>query len=326
MRKQCILGTIATVIFLGSVSARSIDIWLAPPDPITQHPLERKGVFENADAWHHLSRRLSTFMIPVNFLLISPPDEMREQLRLLRSLKIKLSVAMPVLPADKKVCGDGVEGMIWPGEAAQAAHKLKALGVSVDYFAFDLPLTNGHLSKAKNACQFSVEETAKRLGLTVHDLRSEYPRARFIDMEVPTGIESKVWLDELSQWLAAFKQSAGENLYGMTMDIWWKFQWQGVAKETAQLLASRGIRAGVFVNSSEGPTTDPSDWILHAKQNICEVRSTGIKVDYYVIANWLNMRVHNIPESDPQSLTALGNWVASAGSCEHTKSTRVPRT
>ena len=93
-------------------------------------------------------------------LLQAPSAEVRRQLAWIHAKGMKLAVQLPALPVDKHVCGNGIEGMTWPGEAALSAKALQALGAQVDFFALDLPMTNGHISKRAGACKLSLPETA----------------------------------------------------------------------------------------------------------------------------------------------------------------------
>jgi hypothetical protein len=291
-------------------------LWLSPADNITQHGDDFPRFFDDPRSWERAARKIAVFSVAANYWLKSPPETARRQLAWLQTHGIKLSVAIPAVGVDKSVCGDGIEGMIWPHEADLVARRLKALAAEVDFFDLDLPMTAGHISNDDRSCHLSIKDTANRVAVSVREVRELYPQARFIDEEVPTGIAPSDWLANLSEWLAAYREATGEELYGLTMDVWWKFAWQVPVRETARMLKNRNIRSGIFLDASVGITASATEWIAEAQANACDMQRDGLAVDYIVVANWMNMRVKNLPETDPTTLTGLLDWFAANRNCQ----------
>ena len=299
----------------GEAAAQQPEIWFSPTDNVTQRGRDFDQLFQNPPAWANSANRVSVFSVPVRYLLTAPAPVVKSQLAWIQSHNMKLAVQVPALPVNKHVCGDGIEGMTWPGEAAHSAKALQALGANVDYFALDLPMTSGHMSRGRKACRLSIQETALRLASAVKELRAVYPAVRIVDLEVPTGIPLAEWTTTLPAWLDAYRQASGENFYGLTMDAWWKFDWRRPAQATARILSSRRIRTGMYLDAVEGSNVAAANWTKAARRNACDLRATQIPVDYVVIANWMDMRVNNLPEGDPSSLTGVLNWFAQGGAC-----------
>ena len=256
-----------------AIAARP-DLWFAPTDNITQHGKDLPMLFDDPGSWAYGASHVAVFSLPVGYLLRAPPAEVRRQLAWIHAKGMKLAVQLPALPVDKHVCGNGIEGMTWPGEATRSAKALQALGAQVDLFALDLPMTNGHISKRAGACMLSLPETAARLASAVRELRRVYPNARIVDLEVPTGIPLSEWTSTLSAWLDAYKSASGEDFYGLTMDAWWKFDWKDAAKATARLLSVRGIRTGIYINAVEGNAVTARGWIDAARKK--RLRPAGV--------------------------------------------------
>lgn len=298
-----------------AASAKQPELWFSGADDITQKGFDHRRLFDDPAAWPKGAKRVAVFNLPIRHLTQLPPDVARHQLAWLRGHGIKLSVTLPAVGTDKHVCGNGVEGMIWPHEAALAVKHLKELGAEVDYFTLDVPLTAAHISKKPNACHFSVQETATRVAATVGELKAGYPSARIMDAEVPTGIPQQEWLSLLTEYLDAFRRTTGAELDGLSMDIWWKFDWRSRAQETVRILSTRGIRAGVILDSVGRNDMPAAAWIADSRNNACMFRRDGLQLDYVLVANWLDMQVPNVPESDPNTLTGLLNWLADGPTC-----------
>ena len=284
------------------------ELWFAPPDDVTQHGADFHALFAHPEQWRAAARGVSVFTIPVGYLLHTPTGVVRRELAVLRGLGIRLDVSVAVVGTDKKLCGDGVEGMIWPGESALYARQLKALGIAIDSFSLDLPLTDGHILRRVQkpaACELPVRETAIRTARSVRDFLAQFPDAAVIDLEVPTGIPLAQWTATLQEWLTEYKAASGRDFDGLTMDAWWKFPWADAVRATARILADRHVRSGIFIDESAGADLSGPAWVTAAGAHARAMEAAGIALDYAVIADWENMNVRSLPESDPGTLTGL---------------------
>ena len=313
--KRLLTWVAAATMALSPLAAQAAEIWLAPPAPVTQQNQDFPLLFDNPGAWSHAAANVSVFSVPANYLIKAPKDVVRRQLAFLRAHGIKLDVSILAMTADKNVCGNGIEGMVWPGEPAAYARQIKALGAEVDTFSFDGPLTSGHTFQGKNACRLSVREAAHRLGVVARMLSATFPNAKFVDQEPPNAMPLPEWKQTLVEWLAAFQAEAGTPFYAMTMDVNWPTAWTGPAAETAQLLRSHGVKVGMFVNAGGGPNQTAEAWTTAAERNACAISATPVAPDYLEVSNWQQMRVPNVPETNPGSLTSVVNWLAAGGRC-----------
>jgi hypothetical protein len=82
-------------------------------------------------------------------------------------------------------CGFGVEGLNRPGRNAGSFKRLKQLGLDIQYIAMDEPLTFAHDHDKKNACQFSIQDTARRVAASIAEIRQYYPNVKVVDDEAP---------------------------------------------------------------------------------------------------------------------------------------------
>jgi len=298
--------------------AQAGDIWLLPMNDATQHSHDIDDIFDRPDGWPKAAHTARQIVLGGNYLVQTPAPRVREELARFKAAGLRLDVFLGVLPVDKSICGIGVEGLAWPGEAASYAAKLKRLGADVASFTFDLPLSDGHYLRADavhHACNLSIAETAQRLASAIRAMRAFYPKADLIDVEVPTGLPTAEWIAGLSEWLDDFQRAAGEPFRGLVMDAWWAFPWQDTVRQTAALLHARGIKAGIFIDESDGKTMPAEQWLEGAKGHDCAVRASGAQLDMLVVADWSNPRVRNGPETDAATLTGLLDWVAENGAC-----------
>ncbi len=297
-------------------AAAKLQLWLVPSDNITQpQSTDLAGFFERPNDWRIAAGQAKVIGIQVNYLLKSPPDTVSRVLRRVAASGLKLDVGVQILQVDKKICGDGVEGMVWPGEVAGFGQRLKQIGADVYSFSFDLPLSDTSISPLPKACHLPIAEAARRVADAVKTLRTYYPHALMIDTEVPTGMPVEKWSAILREWLTAYKAASGQEFDGFTMDVWYHGRWQDNVRASSAILAEHGVPSGVILDASEGPRLSAAEYISMTKGIYCNIVEERIRLDYMVIADWLDLRVLNLPESDPNTLTGLLNWVALDGHC-----------
>lgn len=295
----------------GQGYAQIPSVWMALPSSNS----EFETLFAHPASWGNARTHTQTFSIGAGYVRSTSQNQLANRAEWLVREGLKLDVGLPALPVDKHVCGDGVEGMVWPGEALALVRRLRAAGVDVHSFSFDLPLTNGHISHARNACRFSIREVARRLAETMRTLRMAYPDAEFVDVEVPTGIPRQRWVRILSEWLDDLRAEAGEDLAGFVFDVWWESDWQPVVEDSIRILRARGISVGSFLNADRGLGLDASTYPAAVKRNACRMRGLLGSRDFVIIANWMVPGVALLPETNPQSLVTLANWYVRPDAC-----------
>ena len=173
--------------------ASGAEVWFAPPDGVAQRTKDFDRLFDEPRSWETAASGVSVFSVTANYLVRAPAASVARFLAFLHQRGIRLDVSISGITADKRVCGDAIEGIVWPAEEESYATQLKARGAEVYSFSFDSPLDAGYLFHGKNACRLTVRETARRLASTVGILRAAYPNAKMIDSDVPTGRPVDEW-------------------------------------------------------------------------------------------------------------------------------------
>lgn len=305
---SALIGLLNFVVMSGQCCASGpLPTWFAP----SQQSGDFQQLFARPQSWAIAATQVGVISFSANYLTRASDAAVRQALAFSHDHGLLVDVSISALPVDKQICGDGVEGMVWPGEVALYAQKLRALGADVYSFSFDLPLTSGHLYHGTNACNFSVFEVASRIGTSVRALRQAYPNAKIFDAEVPTGMPPNEWLNLLSVWLSDFAQITGENFQGVSMDVWWDSPWKDAVQKSIRILHNRGISAGVFLDADSRNHNTAADWITAVKANACTIRKFDTPLDYVIIANWMAIEIKNLPDTIPLSLTSLIRWYTS---------------
>ncbi len=290
-------------------------IFISPTDDITQQGKGFAEYFDRPEKWRHAASQISEFSLPARYLLTAPSTIVRKQLAVLHRLGIRLDVAILALPVDKHICGNGVEGTVWPGEPASQARRLRSLGADVYSFSLDLPLNAGYRERGPQACRLTIQESALRTAHAVASVLAVYPTAKIFDIEVPTGMPPTEWADTLRTWLDSYKAASQRDFDALLLDAWWLFDWRSAVRATIGVTGPRHMPVGIGIDASGARNVSAKNWIALSKHNACALHATGLPIEILGVANWQNMNVRGVPETDPTTLTGLVDWVASGMAC-----------
>jgi hypothetical protein len=209
----------------------------------------------------------------------------------------------PLAPAG---CGQGIEGFS-AGGTLQAAQRIHDLGFTLNYVAFDEPMTFGALYTGPNACLWTPLQVAQNAAQSAAQLRSLFPDVVIGDIEVvPDGGASDTWLESYEQWMDAWQQVTGAPLAFFDFDVDWGQSWQPAAAALTRALVLRSIPVGHIYNGG-GETSDAA-WMSDAEEHMKEFEARdGWVADEAVFQSWEAYPKHDLPETDPTALTYLIN-------------------
>jgi hypothetical protein len=307
---------VLSALVLGLVAAGSVaaqQIWFAPPDDLPRgskvinHDFPQ--LFTEPRSWR---TNVDVFHLAPRYALVGSEESLRRISAYLAQHHIALAVGIGAAQMDnlgptEGECGFGVEGYARPKGNMQIFARLKRFGVDVQYVVMDEPLTFGHYYSGKNACHFSIEDTARRAAASIAEIKQSYPDVKVVDSEASTITPANQWNTDLPQWLSAYSRAAGTPLDSLVLDVDWKKPWLDWAKPSVNAAHSQKVRVGIYLNGS-GPGASDHDWIESAKQNIRSVDAAKLPFDFVMVANWTIHPSRNLPESDPETLTSLLVW------------------
>lgn len=305
----------AFVVLAAPIIAPAQQVWFAPPDNLQRgaNPATNDDypqLFDTSPAW---SVHTDVFVIsPLMGSVVGPEEALRKTNAFLATRHIALAVGIGAAQIDNAdrtpgECGFGVEGLNRPGRNAAGFKRLKQLSIDVQYVAMDEPLTFAHYYDKKNACRFSIQETARRVAASIAEIRQYYPNVKVIDYEAPTITSASEWNNDFAGWLAAYRQAIGTPLEAVVFDVDWRLPWQTWVSPSVAAAHKAGVRAGIFLTGI-GPGASDADAIAARKQNALSVDEAKLPLDLVVIANWTPHPSRNLPESDPDTLTSFLHW------------------
>jgi hypothetical protein len=220
----------------GAAGQRAQQVWFAPNDNLARGPnrdryLNRDfpHLFDSSPAWE---ANTDVFVIsPMMGSTVGPADQLDRINGFLAERHIALAVGIGAAQVDNAnpvpgECGFGVEGMARPNRNAITFKRLKSLGIDIRYVFMDEPLTFAHFYQKKNACRYSLEDTARRVGASIAEIRQYYPDVKVADAEAPNITSPQEWNAEFPQWLAAYRRWTGQSLDAVVFDIDWRLRWK----------------------------------------------------------------------------------------------------
>jgi hypothetical protein len=298
----------SVLFFLRPIASIAQEVWFAPPDDMDRGPRsfnkDFPHLFDPSPVWR---AQVEVFALSPLFTASAPEQYVRRVTGFLAAHNIALAVGVGAVQMDnaepiRGECGYGVEGMTRPNRNNIIFNRLKRCGLDVRYVAMDEPLTFGHYYSQAQACGYSIEEVARRVGGSVAEIRRFYPEVKFVDYEAPTIVASQRWLADLEVWLRAYRQATGSPPDSVVFDVDWAKPWQTVVAPGAAMVHRNGVRAGIFL---DGKGDSDAEAIAAYKRNMQAVDEARIPLDLVVIANWTPHPTRNLPESDPNTLSGV---------------------
>jgi hypothetical protein len=204
---------------------------------------------------------------------------------------------------------DAATGASYANEVVAAVRKWKKAGGRLDIIVMDSPLYFGFF-KAARYCHFSVEEVAARSAATLAEIRKIYPAIEVADADGPGETPVADWLPVLGTFIDDFERSSGARLDDFAMDLHWSdtwktgYNWPQAAAATAQFLRRKHVSPGMYINT-HGHETDDREWIAGAEGHAAEIAGLHLDLDFVVVSSWSRLPEHNLPETDPTTLTSL---------------------
>jgi hypothetical protein len=284
-------------------------VWLSPAFSFAGHTgsVDNLELFKDSAPWAEARARVNVLKIAVHTLNQLPDDDLANMLSFLETHHIAFAVEYGMLTASD-ACGRGVEGFKPQEMPTHVSNRIKKLGGRIRYIAMDEPLYFGHYFNGNNACHWAVDAIARNAATNVKQFRAIFPDVEIGDIEPVNNIKSGDWLDEVREWIEAYRRESGAPLAFFHDDMIWR---EPIAARTRMLTAvldAQGIEFGVIFNS-RGDVSSDQDWLESAKRNIDEYRAGSLKApDQIIIQSWKPYPTHVLPESNPFTLTHLVNY------------------
>jgi hypothetical protein len=308
-------AAVLSMVAVLSVNAYAQQLWFAPPDSFQRGdrpPTNRDfpQLFDASPAW---SAKADVFLIsPFLGSVSGPEDTLRKINAFVAQHHMALAVGIHAAEMDNAnpvpgECGYGVEGLNRPNRNAINFKRLKSLGIDVAYVSMDEPLTFAHYYDRKNACHYSITDTARRVAASLAEIRQFYPNVKVVDVEAPGITSAQQWNTDFPVWLAAYRQATGRPLDAVVFDVDWRQPWLNWVSPSLATGRHQGVSAGIILDAT-GPGASDADSIAARKQNAQSVANSGLTFDLVEIANWTPHPSRNLPESDPDTLTSFLHW------------------
>jgi hypothetical protein len=125
-----------------------------------------------------------------------------------------------------------------PGKNAEIARKIRAAGGELAYVTLDEPLFNSRYYKGSGECNDDIQVVAQRASAIMREYQKVFPDVQIGDTEpFPAITKQPNWQAEYRQWLEAFKQTFGQPIEFLNVDINWpedNWHWQQSLQQVAR--------------------------------------------------------------------------------------------
>ena len=284
-------------------------VWFAPIGATRAIPVQGASdyfdLFSTNAAWLNAASHVAVFKMYSQMLDLDDAT-LRNVFADLKRRHIAFAIEWgPLAPSGG--CGAGIEG--FTGEAAlHYAQRIRDLGGSLQYIAFDEPFDGAVLYGGTNACHWTPMQTAQNAAQNVAQVQAVFPDVVVGDIEVvPNAGAVDTWLSGYGQWLDAWQAVTGKPLAFLHFDMdWANGSWEPAAVALTRALAKRNIPVG-HIYDGNGQTSDVA-WIAAAEQHMTDIETHGrLVADQAIFQSWEAYPKHLLPETDPTAFTYLIN-------------------
>jgi hypothetical protein len=289
---------------------KATELWFGPssdwhntyPDKSTDY----QQLFSNPlAAWPITYRSTKAFVLNVRFAGQGPVEELTEIINFVNKAGIGLAVTFPGILVGSNGCGKGIEGYYSvDGAPTREAQRIANLGGNIEYAVIDTPFYFGHLDPG--ACQFSVDELAKRVAASVQEIKKVFPFVKVRENEAPRTMAPA--LSDVRAYYQALANN-GVVLDGVFFGVTGGRQSPPEGQSVISVLADLGIPYGLILLGS-GQDTSDATWATDAQQKLAAWAAYGLNPQPKTmeIASWQPYPKHILPENVFGSLTSLAAW------------------
>ncbi len=292
--------------------APAAQIWFGGQDPVVREdkhrtaPMDWMDMFAPNPAWPRAYSRLDVFKISMQMALRGSDDMLRTVAASLRAHHVALAIEMGAVTVSGE-CGGG-EGYIAPNAADRAGRRLRALGVTLDYWAMDEPVWFGHeKSWGRNTCTYPIGEITKRVAANVAVMRHYFPNLKVGDIEVLTAnrMPPRVLLGDYAEFARGFAQLTGTKLAFFHADVAWQGGGDVMLGLFERTMRGLGVRTG-FIIGGDAQDGDSPGWVDHGLQRFRALYADpATRPDDIIVQSWQTLPDHDLPETDPGAFTHM---------------------
>ena len=315
----------AVILLVSNLPAHAQKVWLAGVDSVNAADRLRLGqsssgsndfmdLFKPDAPWKETTKSIQIFKVSHRFLDASTDDQLKTVIDDLRRRHIALGFSAQIMAATRQ-CGKGLPGSSSKASIQLAADRVKRLGGTIEYVAFDSPVAFGHFNilDKPNACNYSIPDLVRNIAPQIEILKAAFPDIKFGDVE-SLNSHTVGWLATYLAFAREFQAQTGAPLSFLQADIIWFDNWRPQLVEWKRRIRAAGLSYGVVI---DGSGIDKSDavWTNHAVERYQMVtHDPAIAPDVVVFQSWNDYPTRFLPESRPGTLTwVVAQTVARSG-------------
>lgn len=290
-------------------ASRAAQTWFVGGDDLVVrgkggHP-DFAQMFQLGAPWPTGYRNIDVFQMRPPWALRADKQEVRQTWDFLQQHRIKIAVTMGGVITEG--CGIGIEGFDTERQHEVYPREMKKMGLPIDYMVVDEPVTFGHEYSGPNSCRYSLQDTARRVAISVRQVLKYYPNIRIVLIEVPQALKNGA--PELLEFLHDWKAELGSYPAAVRFDMQWSTLWQNDTPGFVQMLLAQHIPWGVIWDAATPRATTGLQWVNSAKDCFRQFHALiRAAPDENVIQSWNPQPDRNLPESDPSSTTGYLKW------------------
>lgn len=313
--RRTVVGMVLVLATCLAPLAQANQVWFVSRDQYaigsTPGVPDFMNLFQPNAPWSKAAATIDVLAVSEDFISASSDADLKTFFSYLKSHNIAFALEAGVL-VDTSVCHT-LEGYRCVSMAA-SMNRIKADGGTLAYVAMDEPLWYGHISTLAGALHESIAEVAAAVAAQVAIIHQTFPNAQVGDIEPVAATNAPAdYHSEIMTWGTDYANASGHQLAFFQADVnWTGTGWRTELQALSAMAHEYNVKFGVIYNGSASASTNV-EWTTQAEQNFVNLESEPSMVpDQAIIQSWTALPSHDLPETQPGTLTYLVDQYAAA--------------
>ena len=261
---------------LATADGVPIPIWYAPAATVQYF----QNILDNPQMFSTIAGGIAVFKM-YGQMASWPDATLQAFFAYLSQNNIKLGIETGALVAGPGQPGYGIEGFLTPGGLNSILTRIKMLGGTVSYVAWDEPLYYGNITTGI----YTVAQLAAQAAVAAGEVAAVFPDAQIGDIE-PVG-NGGTDATGLQAWFTAYAQATGTPLKFFQADLApWTPTWQAQLASTITTVHANKMSMGVVIDGI-GAADNDNAWATQAVANAQLILSDPVlRPDYLIVQSW----------------------------------------
>ena len=260
------------------------------------------SLFEPDAPWAMAASQVQVFKLYPQFMHAASDVDLAKVIEYLDQHRIALAIEAGLIHP-RATCSR-TEG--YDDDQEFMAERIRRLGGNLRYVMADEPLFFGHSYDAPGTCRIPIPALAQDAAASARVFQQIFANVRIVEAEPISNFKNVDWVQEIGQFLSAFREAHDQPFAAVALDIaWWEPSWRPRALAINRYLRHLGEPVAVIYNGNERDDLD-AGWLNSAREHYQVYEALlGSPPNQAIFQSWAPHPTRVLPETSPTAFTSL---------------------